>query len=216
MRVQAGQVLATLDDSDVEVQLASVRAERDATQAALADLEVNLTNAQRELARTAQLQQAGISTTQSLDLARTNVDSLRARIASVREQVRAAEARIQVVQQELENTIIRAPFSGMIVSKDAQRGEMVSPVSAGGGFTRTGIATIVDMTSLEIEVDVNESYIARVRSGQRAKAILDAYPDWRFRPPCAPLVPQPTAKRPRSRFALALTNLTNASCRIWE
>src|SRR5574337_2148220 len=99
-------------------------------------------------------------------------DSLLARIASAEEQVRAAEARIRVAQQDLDNTIIRAPFAGIVVSKDAQRGEMVSPISAGGGFTRTGIATIVDMTSLEIEVDVNESYIARVRPGQAVTAVL--------------------------------------------
>src|SRR5574337_1015453 len=105
-------------------------------------------------------------------------DSLLARIASAQEQVRAAEARIRVAQQDLDNAVIRAPFVGIVVSKDAQRGEMVSPISAGGGFTRTGIATIVDMQSLEIEVDVNESYIARVRAGQPVTAVLDAYPDW--------------------------------------
>jgi RND family efflux transporter MFP subunit len=203
MRVQAGQVLATLDDSDVQVQLASARADRDATQAALADLEVNLANAQRELTRAEQLQQAGISTTQSLDLARTSVDSIRARIASVREQVRAAEARIQVVEQNIENTIIRAPFTGMIVSKDAQRGEMVSPVSAGGGFTRTGIATIVDMSSIEIEVDVNESYIARVRPGQRATAILDAYPDWQIPSTVRTIIP--TADRQKATVKVRLS-----------
>jgi len=180
IRVEAGQVLATLDDTDMRVRLASTQADRDATQASLADLEVNLANAERELARTEQLREEGIATAQALDLARTTVASLHARIASVREQVRAADARIQVAQQDIENTIIRAPFSGMIVSKDAQRGEIVSPVSAGGGFTRTGIATVVDMSSLEIEVDVNESYIARVHPGQPVTAILDAYPDWQI------------------------------------
>lgn len=178
MRVEEGQVLARLDATDAQVRLASARAERDATRAALADLEVNLANAERELARTERLVEEQISTPQALDAARTAVESLRARIGLVREQVRAADARIQVAEQDIENTIIRAPFSGLVVSKDAQRGEMVSPVSAGGGFTRTGIATIVDMSSLEIEVDVNESYIARVRPGQRVTAVLDAYPDW--------------------------------------
>ena len=108
------------------------------------------------------------------------VDSFRARIALAREQVGAAEARVKVAQQDLDNCTVRAPFGGIVVSKDAQRGEMVSPVSAGGGFTRTGIATIVDMASLEIEVDVNESYIARVKAGQPVTAVLDAYPDWQI------------------------------------
>ena len=75
---------------------------------------------------------------------------------------------------------MRAPFSGIVISKDAQPGEMISPVSAGGGFTRTGICTIVDMESLEIEVDVNEAYINRVTPNQRIEAVLDAYPDWRI------------------------------------
>jgi RND family efflux transporter MFP subunit len=203
MRVEAGQVLATLEDTDARVRLSSAQAERDATQASLADLDVNLANAERELARTEQLRQEGIATTQALDLARTTVASLRARIASVREQVRAAEARVQVAQQDLENTIIRAPFSGMIVSKDAQRGEMVSPVSAGGGFTRTGIATIVDMTSLEIEVDVNESYIARVRPRQPVTAILDAYPDWQIPSTVRTIIP--TADRQKATVKVRIS-----------
>jgi len=177
MRVEADQVLATLDDTDARVRLISAQAERDAIQASLADLGVNLANAERELGRTQQLYDEGISTPQALDAAGTAVASLRARIELVREQVRAAEARIEVAEQDVENTVIRAPFAGMVVSKDAQRGEMVSPISAGGGFTRTGIATIVDMSSLEVEVDVNESYIARVRLGQPVISILDAYPD---------------------------------------
>jgi RND family efflux transporter MFP subunit len=120
----------------------------------------------------------GLVAEQARDQARMAVDSLRARIALAREQVGAAEARVRIGQQDLDNCTVRAPFAGIVVSKDAQRGEMVSPTSAGGGFTRTGIATIVDMSSLEIEVDVNESYIARVRSGQPVTAVLDAYPDW--------------------------------------
>jgi HlyD family secretion protein len=113
-----------------------------------------------------------------VDKARAEVDSLDARIASAREQVLVAERQIELERANLDNTIIRAPFSGMAISKDAQPGEMVSPVSAGGGFTRTGISTIVDMRSLEIEVDVNESYINRVKADQPVTAVLNAYPDW--------------------------------------
>ena len=114
----------------------------------------------------------------ALDTARTNVDSLKAKILLAKDQVTASEARVLEAQQGVDNCVIRAPFSGVVVSKDAQVGEMVSPISAGGGFTRTGIATIVDMKSNEIEVDVNEAYIARVYPGQKVMATLDAYPDW--------------------------------------
>lgn len=180
MRVSPGQVLAILDQTDARVRLESAIAERDAAQASVADLEVNLANAERELRRTQELQKGGISTQQLLDTARTTVESYRAKIALTKQQIRAAEARIGIAKQDLENCIVRAPYAGIVVSKDAQRGEMVSPISAGGGFTRTGIATVVDMTSLEIEVDVNESYIARVREKQPVSATLDAYPDWKI------------------------------------
>ncbi|MFI5338957.1 MAG: efflux RND transporter periplasmic adaptor subunit [Candidatus Methylomirabilales bacterium] len=196
MRVEPGQILATLDDSDARARLISARADRDATAATLGDLRVNLANAERDRRRAEELwKDAGISE-QALDQARTTVDSLRARITLGEEQVRAAEAKIQVAQEDLDNTIVRAPFAGIVVSKDAQRGEMVSPISAGGGFTRTGIATIVDMNSLEIEVDVNESYIARVKPGQPVTAVLDAYPDWQI--PAKVRTVIPTADRQKA------------------
>ncbi|HYN15482.1 MAG TPA: efflux RND transporter periplasmic adaptor subunit [Terriglobales bacterium] len=180
MQVQESQVLAVLDESDARTRLISAQADRDATSAALADLQVNLANAERELHRTQELEKAGVSSPQALDLARTTADSYRARIKLADEQVLAADARIKVAQQDLDNCVVRAPFAGIVVSKDAQVGEMVSPVSAGGGFTRTGIATVVDMNSIEVEVDVNESYIARVQPGQPVTSVLDAYPDWKI------------------------------------
>jgi RND family efflux transporter MFP subunit len=178
--VREGQVLATLDDSDVRKALDSAKSDRDSTKATVHDYEVQLRNAQIELRRAEQLTQAGIQTQEQLDNARTTVDSLQAKIDLVKVQVTAAEARIQVAQQAVDNCTVRAPFDGIVVSKDAQIGEMVSPISAGGGFTRTGIATVVDMNSNEIEVDVNEAYIARVVSGQAVTAVLDAYPDWQI------------------------------------
>jgi RND family efflux transporter MFP subunit len=196
MRVEPGQILATLDDSDARARLISTRADREATAATLADLRVNLANAERDRRRMEELWKEGGVSEQVVDQARTAADSLRARIALAEEQVRAAEARISVTQQDLDNTIIRAPFAGIVVSKDAQRGEMVSPTSAGGGFTRTGIATIVDMNSLEIEVDVNESYIARVKPGQAVTAALDAYPDWKI--PAKVRTVIPTADRQKA------------------
>ncbi len=178
MHVKRDQVLATLDDSDARLALESAKAARDATQATIADLDVQLANAELELRRTLQLEADGSQSRQALDNARTAVDSLKARITLVKRQVTAADARVREAQLAVENCVIRAPFEGIVVSKDAQVGEMVSPVSAGGGFTRTGIATVVDMQSLEIEVDVNEAYIARVVPDQPVTAVLDAYPDW--------------------------------------
>jgi len=177
LRVKSGQVLATLDCSQPNAALTSARSDRDATAAALADLQVQSANADRESVRAQGLHTAGVISPQALDAAKTTAESLHSKIALTREQVRAADARIGMAQQDADNCIVRAPFDGIVVSKDAQRGEIVSPISAGGGFTRTGIATLVDMNSLEIEVDVNESYIARVQQGQRVSATLDAYPD---------------------------------------
>ena len=176
-RVTQGQLLATLDDSDVRRALDSAKADRDSSQAAITDYEVQLRNAEIALRRAEQLQKEGVQTQEFLDNARTSADSLRAKIVLAKQQVVAAEARIREQQQAVDNCTIRAPFAGIVVSKDAQVGEMVSPVSAGGGFTRTGIATIVDLHSNEIEVDVSESYIAKVRTDQAVNAVLDAYQD---------------------------------------
>ena len=179
-RVSEGQLLATLDDSDARRALDSAKADRDSTEAAIADYEVQLKNAQIELRRTQQLVKDGVSTQQALDSATTTADSLKAKIALAKQQVVASEARIREQQQNVDNCTIKAPFAGIVVSKDAQVGEMVSPISAGGGFTRTGIATIVDLHSNEVEVDVSEAYIAKVSNDQPVNATLDAYPDWQI------------------------------------
>jgi len=131
-----------------------------------------------------------------LDSAQAEVDSLAARQEAQEDEIVVADRRIDVWRQELSDREIRAPFDGVVVSKDAQPGEMVSPVSAGGGFTRTGVSTLVDMGSLEIEVDVNEAYIRRVEPGQRVEATLDAYPDWKI--PARVIAIVPTADRQRA------------------
>jgi RND family efflux transporter MFP subunit len=196
LHVRKGFVLATLDDSDAQRALASAKADRNATQAGILDLQVQLKNARIELRRAQELQAAGVQTQEALDNAQMAVNSLKAKIDLTEEQVLAADARIKEAQQGVDNCVIRAPFDGIIVSKDAQVGEMVSPISAGGGFTRTGIATIVDMASNEIEVDVNENYIARVKPRQEVTAILDAYPDWKI--PCRVRTIIPTADREKA------------------
>ena len=179
-RVKDGQLLATLDDSDVRRALDSAVADRNSSQAGIRDFEVQLRYAEIQLHRAAELKAANVQSQDQLDNAETAAESLRAKIALAKQQVAGANARIQEAQQAVDNCTIRAPFAGIIVSKDAQVGEMVSPISAGGGFTRTGIATIVDMNSNEVEVDVNEAYIARVEPGQRVTSTLDAYPDWQI------------------------------------
>jgi RND family efflux transporter MFP subunit len=203
MHVEAGQVLARLDDVDAQRRLSASRAELEVARAAISDLEVQLANAERTQGRQMDLRREGVTAAEALDNAITAVDSLRARITLAREQVRAAQAAVAIAEQDVENCTVRAPFAGIAVSKDAQVGEMVSPVSAGGGFTRTGISTIVDMASLEIEVDVNESYIARVRPGQRVEATLDAYPDWHM--PASVRTVIPTADRQKATVKVRIS-----------
>jgi RND family efflux transporter MFP subunit len=203
VHVTQGQILAQLDDSDYKISMTSTKATRDATAATIPDLEVALGNAERELKRTSELTEAHVSTPQALDSAQTLVNRLKAQIASARIQVQAADARIGIDQQNIDNCQVRSPYDGIVVSKDAQPGEMISPISAGGGFTRTGIATIVDMASNEIEVDVNENYIARVKPGQHVTATLDAYPDWQIPSHVRTVIP--TADRVKGTVKVRIT-----------
>ncbi|HKC70123.1 MAG TPA: efflux RND transporter periplasmic adaptor subunit, partial [Terriglobales bacterium] len=164
-------------------------------------------NAEIELNRTQQLTKQGVSSPEALDNARTTADSLRAKIAMTKGQVQASDAKIRVAQQDLDNCTVRAPFAGIVVSKDAQVGEMVSPNSAGGGFTRTGIATIVDMKSLEVEVDVNESYIARVRPGMPVTSVLDAYPNWQIPSKVRTIIPTADRQKATVKVRIAFDQL---------
>src|SRR5260370_627344 len=150
-RVAEGQLLATLDDSDVKRALDSAKADRDAAHAAIADYEVQLRNANIQLKRAQDLQAAGVQTQETLDNARTAVDSLKAKIELAKQQVAAAESRIGVAQQAVDNCTFRAPFAGIVFSNDAHVGEMFSPNSAGVAFTRTVIATVLDMKSTEFQ-----------------------------------------------------------------
>jgi len=196
MQVTEGQVIARLDDADAKALLAAAQAELEVAQAAIREIEVNAADAQRTFARIKNLHREQVASQENLDHSKAAADALGARRKLALEQVQAADSRLAVARQDLENCTVRAPFSGIVVSKDAQVGEMVSPISAGGGFTRTGIATIVDMNSLEIEVDVNESYIAKVSIGQKVDAVLDAYPDWHI--PGSVRTTIPTADRQKA------------------
>jgi HlyD family secretion protein len=180
MKVEEGQVLARLDDRQARLELELAQAQLGASEKALAETEANLNLAKKDLERNRQLTAGGVSSQSALDTAEAQSTSLEARLARQRGDVEVARRNVAILKQLLDDTIIRAPFAGVAISKDAQPGEMVSPVSAGGGFTRTGISTIVDMASLEIEVDVNEAYLQRVTSGQKVRATVDAYPEEPF------------------------------------
>jgi RND family efflux transporter MFP subunit len=201
--VRQGQVLARLDDSQpraalnlAEAQVAAARKSATQDEARLREAELNLERRQR-------LMKEQVVGKAEVDTAQADVDSLKARIAYALEQIAVTESQVRMRRTELDDMVVRAPFSGIAISKDAQPGEMVSPVSAGGGFTRTGIGTIVDMSSLEIEVDVNESYIGRVKPGQKVEAILDAYPDWRI--PAHVITTVPTADRQKATVRVRIS-----------
>ncbi len=195
-RVEENQVLARLDDTNVKASLRLAEAELVAARAARAETRAQLDEAEREFRRISALTAEKVASASDLDRATADVNTLQARLAYQQEQVSVAEQQVALWQQQLDDTIIRAPFTGIAVSKNAQPGEMISPVSAGGGFTRTGIGTVVDMNSLEVEVDVNESFLHRVRPDQPAEATLDAYPDWKI--PAKVFAIIPTADRQKS------------------
>jgi len=196
MKVQEGQVLARLDDTNVKTSLRLAQAQLVSATNALAETRVRIREADQELQRQTGLVKAKIATQADYDRAEASTLALRARLEQQQADVVVAERQVAYWEQQSDDTIIRAPFSGIVTSKNAQPGEMISPISAGGGFTRTGICTIVDMESLEIEIDVNESYINRVGAGQAVEATLDAYPEWRI--PSKVIAIIPTADRQKS------------------
>jgi RND family efflux transporter MFP subunit len=196
LTVKQGDVLARLDTSTVQRQLEVAEAQLASARSALEEMAVRLSEAELNLHRTQGLVAAHAASDSELDASRAAVDALRARLRVGRRDVAVAERLVALRHQELEDRVIRAPFDGVVVTKNAQPGEMISPVSAGGGFTRTGVCTLVDMSSLEIEVDVNEAYINRVKPGQPVRATLDAYPEWRV--PATVITPVPTANRQKA------------------
>ncbi len=200
--VKEGQVLARLDDASAQRALSLAEAQLGAARRALAETAVRIRQAEINRKRQQKLAAQGVTSQQDLDAANADADSFAAHLAALREDVTVADRQVAVQRQAIDDTIIRAPFAGIAVTKDAQPGEMISPVSAGGGFTRTGICTLVDMKSLEIDVDVNESYINRVKPGQKAQAVLDAYPDWTI--PAHVITVIPTADRQKATVKVRL------------
>jgi RND family efflux transporter MFP subunit len=202
--VHRGQILARLDDSATRAALREAQAQQQAAQALLQQYRVQWAEARRELARDEALIGQHLVSVQALQQAETQAASLGAQVLSQRRQVAVARAAVQAAQVQEDYTVVRAPFSGVIVDKAAQMGEMISPFFGGGGFTQTGIATIVDMNSLEVDVDVNEAYIDRVHAGQPAVAVLDAYPDWRIPAHVIAIVPTADKSKATVRVRVAL------------
>jgi RND family efflux transporter MFP subunit len=194
--VAAGEILATLDDSEARVEVDLRRAEVAAAHAQQAQADAESANAHREFVRAQELADKKLISVAALDTARSQNEALQAWASSQKSAVRVADESLKAAQVQLDNTIVRAPFTGVVTVKAAQPGEMISPISAGGGSIRTGIGTIVDMDSLEIQVDVSEAYINRVQPEQRVEAVLNAYPDWRI--PANVIAIVPTADRSKA------------------
>jgi RND family efflux transporter MFP subunit len=196
MKVKDRQILARLDDSNVKTSLDVAQAQLESTRLSLEETRAQLKQADLEFKRAADLTKLKIDSQSDLDKAESDALTLRARLARQELDITTAERQVTLWKRQIEDMVIRAPFDGVVTTKNAQPGEMISPVSAGGGSIRTGICTIVDMNSLEIELDVNESYINRVEPAQPAEARLDAYPDWPI--PCKVIAIIPTADRQKS------------------
>ena len=196
MHVEKDQVVAKLDDTTQRAQLSLAMAQAEVSRATLDEIEAQLRIARLERDRLRDLAGRNLTSKSSLDTAEASYDQLAARLETGRENVKVAERNIDLAADSLSNMTIRAPFAGTVVSKNAQPGEMISPISAGGGFTRTGICTIIDTDSLEIEVDVNEAYIQRVTAGQAVSATLNAYSNWHI--PAEVIAIVPTADRQKA------------------
>jgi RND family efflux transporter MFP subunit len=205
--VRRGQVLARLDDTQIRAALNVLRAQLEAARRSAAEDQARLREAELTLNRLNQLVKEGVVGRAEVDTADATVQSIKARIALAQQQVEVADSQVKARETDLADMTVRAPFDGVAISKDAQPGEMISPVSAGGGFTRTGICTIVDMSSLEIEVDVSESYINRVRPNQPVEAVLDAYPDWRIPAHVITTVPSADRQKATVRVRIAFQEL---------
>lgn len=196
MLVTEGQVLARLDDSIAAVNYNLAAARVEVLAAHLTSIETDLAEAIRDLNRLQQLDQANFSSKAQLTRAQADVEKLKSAKISAEADIKVGQLEVERQRELLQKHTIRAPFAGVVTQKNAQPGEIVSPSSAGGGFTRTGICTIVDMDSLEIEVDVNEAFIGRVTPEQAVIATLDAYPEWKIDAEVIAIIP--TADRAKA------------------
>ncbi len=206
MAVKQGDLLARLEDDIARAQFDLAKSRLEAGRAAVAEIDINIEKSRLDLERTAALSEKKLVSASAFDQARLSLDALRARRASVLEDIKVAERELEIQQRYLKDMLIRAPFDGVVVAKTAQPGEIISPVSAGGGFTRTGICTIVDMSSLEVEVDVNEAYINRVKAGQPVQVVLNAWPDDPYAAKTIAIVPTADRSKATVRVRIGFVN----------
>ncbi|GAB3104603.1 efflux RND transporter periplasmic adaptor subunit [Lysobacter terrae] len=195
-RVEAGQIMATLDPIDADAQRDLAASQLSAARSEITAVQAQLKEAEANANRLSSLTQQQLVSKSQYDQAIAQRDALRARLQTAQRNAQVANGGLRIASQGVDNTIVRAPFAGVVIAKAAQPGEIVSPLSAGGGFTRTGIGTIVDMDSLEVEVDVSEAYIGRVLPKMPVEAVLNAYPDWRI--PAEVIAIIPTADRAKA------------------
>jgi len=193
MKVEAGQVMATLDPIDADAQRTLSAAQLSAARSQAGSVAARLKDAEANATRLSQLVDRQLVSKAQYDQAVATRDALRAELLTAQRNAQVASDGLRIADIGVDNTVVRAPFSGVVIAKAAQPGEIVSPLSAGGGFTRTGIGTIVDMDSLEVEVDVGEAYIGRVQPKMPVQATLNSYPDWKI--PAEVIAIIPTADR---------------------
>ena len=179
-RVEAGDVMARLDPVDADAQRNLSASQLEAAQSQIVGTQAQLKEAEANAARLGALVAQKLVSRAQFEQAVAQRDSLRAQVATAQRNAQVARNSLAIASNGVDNTIVRAPFAGIIIAKSAQPGEIVSPLSAGGGFTRTGIGTIVDMDSLEVEVEVGEAFIGRVKPGMRTETVLNAYQDWKI------------------------------------
>lgn len=196
MRVEAGQVMATLDPIDADSERSLAQSQLEAARSQVGSVQAQLKDAEANASRLGQLVGRKLVSRQQYDQSVAQRDSLRAQLLTAQRNAQVAADSLRIADNGVDNTVVRAPFAGVVIAKAAQPGEIVSPLSAGGGFTRTGIGTIVDMDSLEIEVDVNEAYIGKVQPKMPVEATLNAYPDWKI--PAEVIAIIPTADRSKA------------------
>lgn len=207
MAVEKNQIVARLEDINAKKSFDVTKAEMDAAKAQVNEVRARLAEAKLNFDRNNLLMQKQLVSQAAFDVAKANYDSLRAQLNNREEMVHVNEKLLAQQKQNLDDFILRAPFAGVVIAKTSQPGEMISPISAGSGFTRTGICTLVDMTSLEVEVDVNESYIQRVHAGQLAEAVLEAYPEWKIPAKVAAIIPTADRQKATVKVRVAFQNL---------
>lgn len=204
MQVEQGQVMATLDPVDADAQRSLAAAQLAAARTQVGSVQAQLGEAEANARRLQSLVDQRLVSRAQYDQAVATRDSLRAQLATAQRQVDVASDQLDIADIGVDNTIVRAPFAGVVIAKAAQPGEIVSPLSAGGGFTRTGIGTVVDMDSLEIEVDVGEAYIGRVEPQMPVEATLNAYPDWKIPAEVIAIVPAADRGKATVKVRIAL------------